>query len=101
MATYNISHTGNANYNIDNKQNLVAAEQSRPRETRPITCASTTISIEVEKLTDHYMPRNEEAFTKLIQDVPTRCPKVVVVHGEKGTGKTSCCRNFARSVQDE
>ena len=101
MATYNINHSGDAIYNIDNKQNNIAADQSIPKEPRLIACASTTISIEVEMLTEYYIPRNDEALTKLLQDVSTRCPKVVVLHGEKGTGKTSCCRGFARSVQDQ
>jgi Cdc6-like AAA superfamily ATPase len=101
MATYNINHSGDAIYNIDNKQNHIAADQSPPKEPKPIACASTTLSIEVGKLTDYYIPRNDEAFAKLLQDVPTHYPKVVLVHGEKGTGKTSCCRDFARNVQEE
>ncbi|KAH7397110.1 hypothetical protein BKA66DRAFT_546187 [Pyrenochaeta sp. MPI-SDFR-AT-0127] len=102
-----INHDGSAGaiYNIGNisTTQTVQPDQVLPRDANPDAIASTSLHIEVEKFTKNkatYLPRHDEKFTEIIQCPSTSSPKIILMHGEKGTGKTWACRDFAQRACD-
>jgi Cdc6-like AAA superfamily ATPase len=85
--------------NIGNTQNVTSGashDQVLAQDYNPSLSTSTSISLEVLKLTPNFIHRDEAQFAKLLRLPETPGTKVFVVHGSSGTGKTSLCRKFVQ-----
>ncbi|KAF2856270.1 hypothetical protein T440DRAFT_474652 [Plenodomus tracheiphilus IPT5] len=100
MTTKNITVNhdgGDAFYNICNEMHAHTHESDlvQPRDNAQERMKTTSIQIEIKKL-KYYIERSELSFANPLHGTASLCPEVVVVHGERGTGKTTLCRAFAR-----
>ncbi|CAN9359796.1 unnamed protein product [Alternaria alternata] len=85
--------------NVGNTQNVTSGAIHDPvlaQYYNPSLSTSTSISLEVDKLTLNFIHRDEAQFAKLLRLPERPGTKVFVVHGSSGTGKTSLCRKFAQ-----
>jgi ABC-type transport system involved in cytochrome bd biosynthesis fused ATPase/permease subunit len=82
---------GDAYNNVGNTQNVTSGAICDQ-----VLSTSTSISLEVKKLTPNFIHRDEAQFAKLLRLPETPGTKVFVVHGSSGTGKTSLCRKFVQ-----
>ena len=103
--TLTFNHYGGTMYNnLFNTQSNVSEavpDQVLPKQYSSAFSASTSISIELQKLTRHFIYHDEATFKRLLQLPENAGTKIFVVHGSSGTGKTSLCRKFVKEYLDQ
>lgn len=95
-----INHVGGeAFYNICNEMHLNTHSVDHfPLTIPPSGCLRTNSMVSEIKKLKHYVHRRDLSIQDVVYSDPSPRSRVIVVHGNRGTGKTSLCRAFARDV---